>query len=369
MCVHERDRGSFLFFFEHISCSTTSFERKRNNILLKMMDNRFGLLFESDDVTDVREIKETVQKKKVQVQPKIVKPKKIVENASQLQLPQKPNDEKKVLKEEKENRGKKTAEKKFTANGEKVERKPRENQRFNQRRNDQQQPRAGKREFDRQSGSDKTGVKAVEKRNGAGAHNWGSAKQDIDMNLEGLQKDQQPQTEEEQTTTTSPAKEEVVVEPKVLTLDEWRAQQELKRGAKPQYNIRKAGEGEDLSPQWEKMVALKKNSKKTDEEEFEYDPSLYPQRVGRLQRILDIQFNFNDGRRGGGAAGAGGRFRNKKPGNNAAGNAGAPPFTAGGGGGNNNNNENVKFTRAKRDVKREQNAPKVDDVRQFPTLS
>lgn len=31
----------------------------------------------------------------------------------------------------------------------------------------------GKREFDRQSGSDKTGVKAVDKREGAGAHNWG----------------------------------------------------------------------------------------------------------------------------------------------------------------------------------------------------
>lgn len=36
---------------------------------------------------------------------------------------------------------------------------------------------------DRQSGSDKTGVKAVDKRDGAGAHNWGTHKQDIeDMN-------------------------------------------------------------------------------------------------------------------------------------------------------------------------------------------
>ncbi|KAL5278695.1 SERBP1 family protein [Megaselia abdita] len=341
-----------------------------------MMDNRFGLLFESDDVSDVRETKETVQKKKVQVQPKVAvkQPvKKIVEK--QAQQPQKPqNDEKKGLKEEKENRGKKIGEKKFAANGEKiVERKPRENQRYNQRnRNDQQQPRAGKREFDRQSGSDKTGVKAVEKRNGAGAHNWGSAKQDIEMNLEGgpnqnQTKDQQPQnadTDEQ----TAPAKEESIVEPKVLTLDEYKAQQELKRGAKPQYNIRKAGEGEDLSPQWEKMVALKKASKKTDEEEFEYDPSLYPQRVGRLQRIVDIQFNFNDGRRGGGAgAGPGGRFRNKKPGvggGNASDGPRGPPREPG-----NQNTENVKFTRAKREVKREQNAPKVDDVRQFPTLS
>lgn len=38
----------------------------------------------------------------------------------------------------------------------------------------------GKREFDRQSGSDKTGVKAVDKREGNGPHNWGSVKQDIE---------------------------------------------------------------------------------------------------------------------------------------------------------------------------------------------
>jgi plasminogen activator inhibitor 1 RNA-binding protein len=38
----------------------------------------------------------------------------------------------------------------------------------------------GKREFDRQSGSEKTGVKAIDKKDGAGAHNWGSAKQDAE---------------------------------------------------------------------------------------------------------------------------------------------------------------------------------------------
>ena len=36
---------------------------------------------------------------------------------------------------------------------------------------------------DRQSGSDKTGVKPIDKRGGEGAHNWGTHKQDIeDMN-------------------------------------------------------------------------------------------------------------------------------------------------------------------------------------------
>lgn len=41
----------------------------------------------------------------------------------------------------------------------------------------------------------------------------------------------------EQTTEQTPAEEEV----KELTLDEWKAQQQQR--AKPQFNIRKAGEG------------------------------------------------------------------------------------------------------------------------------
>lgn len=38
----------------------------------------------------------------------------------------------------------------------------------------------GKREFDRQSGSDRSGVKAVDKRDGAGSHNWGTMKDDME---------------------------------------------------------------------------------------------------------------------------------------------------------------------------------------------
>lgn len=36
----------------------------------------------------------------------------------------------------------------------------------------------GKREFDRQSGSDRTGIKPVDKREGGGAHNWGNPLKD-----------------------------------------------------------------------------------------------------------------------------------------------------------------------------------------------
>lgn len=51
---------------------------------------------------------------------------------------------------------------------------------------------------------------------------------------------------------TKPVEEEV----KEMTLDEWKAQRAANR-AKPQYNLRKAGEGEDTS-QWTKLVPLDK---------------------------------------------------------------------------------------------------------------
>lgn len=46
------------------------------------------------------------------------------------------------------------------------------------------QDQRGKRDFDRQSGSDKSGVKPVEKREGSGPHNWGSVQDEIEGQLE-----------------------------------------------------------------------------------------------------------------------------------------------------------------------------------------
>ncbi|KAJ8971194.1 hypothetical protein NQ314_000830, partial [Rhamnusium bicolor] len=176
--------------------------------------------------------------------------------------------------------------------------------------------RRGKREFDRQSGSDKThgyrGVKPIDKRDGAGAHNWGSHKDvieeadrpntDADQSWEDVVKPEIVETEkkDEAEVETTPVEEE----PKELTLDEWKAQRAGR--AKPQYNIRKAGEGEDPS-QWKKMFELRKKEKEEESEEEEYDVSEYPQRVGRQKHILDIDIQFNDGRRPGGGRGRGQR--------------------------------------------------------------
>lgn len=55
----------------------------------------------------------------------------------------------------------------------------------------------GKREFDRLSGSDKSGVKPVEKREGSGAHNWGSVQDEIEGQLEPAIAEEVPEGEGE----------------------------------------------------------------------------------------------------------------------------------------------------------------------------
>lgn len=105
-------------------------------------------------------------------------------------------------------------------------------------------------------------------------------------------------------TEEKPAEEET----RELTLDEWKALRQNR--AKPQYNLRKAGEGEDLS-RWKKMYALerkKEGAEEEEEDEEEYDAAEYPQRVGRQKHVLDIEIQFSDSRRStGGGRGRGGR--------------------------------------------------------------
>ncbi|XP_066248308.1 SERPINE1 mRNA-binding protein 1 isoform X2 [Euwallacea similis] len=223
--------------------------------------------------------------------------------------------------------------------------------------------RRGKREFDRQSGSDKThgyrGVKPIEKRDGAGAHNWGSTKDLILSEVDRPSDADQTWGENEKPEISSDIekKEETEVEqtpveeePKELTLDEWKAQRAGR--AKPQYNIRKAGEGEDLS-QWKKMFELKKKEKDEESEEEEYDASEYPQRVGRQKHILDIDIQFYDNRRPGGGRGRGG------------------PRGGRGGARGSRGPAREKEERRFRDEpvdEKAPRAPKVDDERDFPSL-
>lgn len=131
---------------------------------------------------------------------------------------------------------------------------------------------------------------------------WDTDKPEIDLST--------PATEagkEGEVANTSTEEKPVEEESREITLDEWKAKQGTR--AKPQYNLRKAGEGEDLS-RWKKMYALekKKEGEEEDEDDEEYDATDYPQRVGRQKRVFDIDIQFSDNRRGGsGGRGRGGR--------------------------------------------------------------
>lgn len=161
-----------------------------------------------------------------------------------------------------------------------------------------------KRDFDRQSGSDKSGVKPIEKREGSGAHNWGSVQDEIEGQLEpAVEEVTEGEAdvsapgevtevkESEEVAPVAPEEEE----PKELTLDEWKALQGERK--KPEFNIRKPGEGEDNS-QWKKTFVLdKKKDDDEDEDEIIDLTAEYPQRAGRQKR-LDIDIRFADSRRG-----------------------------------------------------------------------
>ncbi|XP_034479174.1 uncharacterized protein LOC117785327 [Drosophila innubila] len=120
---------------------------------------------------------------------------------------------------------------------------------------------------------------------------------------EELQQQEQPQLAEEEDDT------------KYITVEQWRAMHGVR--AKPIYNIRKPGEGEPNKPDWKKMTVLQKKkqqqaNKSEDDNNLEYDATMYPQRVGRLQRIMDIEFKFKDDRRRSGyLSGWSGRAYNK----------------------------------------------------------
>ncbi|KAK2725011.1 SERPINE1 mRNA-binding protein 1-like [Artemia franciscana] len=183
-----------------------------------------------------------------------------------------------------------------------------------------QDPRP-RRDFDRRSGSEQTGVKPTEKKEGGGAHNWGSVRDDIEGQLENapveswgegvpegeavegavIEAGETPVEGEEATEETAAPEG-----PRELTLDEWKALRGQRK--KPEYNLRKPGEGED-GGQWKKAVELKKKEESDEEEEEEEYPGEFLQRAGR-QKHIDIDIRFADSRRGGpGRGGPRGRGR------------------------------------------------------------
>jgi len=186
--------------------------------------------------------------------------------------------------------------------------------------------RFGKREFERHSGSDKTGVKPVVKREGGGAHNWG---QPVDQQWV-LQKESEAPVDQDEsvdagqanTSTTEVTTEEGTGDNQVeetpadeganeMTLDEWKATQEKNR-TKSQFNIRKPNEGHE-DPKWKKMFVLKKTSENENEDDEEESGDEEDHQ--NKKTLVNIEITFGDqsrrgyGGRRGGRGGRGGRGR------------------------------------------------------------
>lgn len=174
-------------------------------------------------------------------------------------------------------------------------------------------PGGDRRQFDRHSSSDKTGVKPTEKRDGSGAHNWGSYKDDVEeqqapnqaeTSAEAPAEDaENPQTEAGEGGEAPVPKEDE--EPKEMTLDEWKALQNQTR-PKSQFNIRRAGEGCD-DKQWKKGVAYKKKNDDEEDESEEEEEEEEEHHGNRKQLVTDIRITFADNPRRGGRGARGGR--------------------------------------------------------------
>lgn len=248
-----------------------------------------------------------------------------------------------------------------------------------------------RRTFDRHSGSDKTGVRATEKREGAGSNNWGDIRSDINQRKEDTIWDEDEfnasgdkaapevpswgdeeavEKKEEvvkgefdnaESKENEPLPEEPVEEAvKEMTLDEWKKEQEAKRVV-PKYNLRKPGEGED-DKQWKKSYVLKKKAKEEDDDQDdEEDDDEEYNRKGNQRMLLDIQINFSDSRRGTRGRGRGGRGAPRTPGREDR-----PREDRGNRGGRGMGRDRE---REPPKGKGQQSAPRVDDFNDFPSLA
>ncbi|KAM9437469.1 intracellular hyaluronan-binding protein 4-like isoform 2-T2 [Salvelinus alpinus] len=169
----------------------------------------------------------------------------------------------------------------------------------------------GKREFERHSGSDRTGVRSEEKRGGSGPRNWGSMRDHISAAADGAAATEGGDGYEVAETGANLAPEnegegEAVVEVAVeMSLDEWKALQEQNR-PKKEFNLRKA---DTIVPS--NSVVIHKSKKQVEEEfeEVEEDDAASLRRPANdITAKLKIDFG-SLGRPSRGTRGRGGRER------------------------------------------------------------
>ncbi|XP_019954687.2 intracellular hyaluronan-binding protein 4-like [Paralichthys olivaceus] len=174
----------------------------------------------------------------------------------------------------------------------------------------------GKREYDRHNG---TGISPEEKRGGRGPWNWGCVEEATSELMEVTSnvpvKAEEPQItvdEENQNLATEEDDGEMVVHVAMeMTLDEWKAMQEISR-PKVEFNIRKS---ENKIPSKAKVIHQSKhpeNLKGTPLEEIEDEGNFLRRSVNDITSLLDINFgSLGRPTRGGRGRGARGGMTNR----------------------------------------------------------
>lgn len=147
------------------------------------------------------------------------------------------------------------------------------------------------RQFDRQSGSDRTGVRAFEKKDGHGKGNWGDQKDELageteNIAPEGETAPAEPEVPREKTAEELAFEAEQEVLAKQKTLKEFRAAQNADA---PKFNTRKAGEG--AADNFGKLIPMKKDVIPDREE----DEVVVIHKASRKQ-VLDISITFRNDR-------------------------------------------------------------------------
>nr|XP_002126647.1 plasminogen activator inhibitor 1 RNA-binding protein [Ciona intestinalis] len=189
-------------------------------------------------------------------------------------------------------------------------------------RNDGRDDR-GKREFDRRSGSDRSGVRPTEKRDGGGPRNWGTPGNEIEEPTEAVNlssedignwadhvENEQSETKKEKSEGEGEEEKEEEEQEVEMTLDEWKAAQVMK---KQEFNIRKPGEGED-SAKWKGLKLLHPSARSNDNQEpgLQEDNS---RRGVQSKPQVEVDIRFTDMPMRGGRGGRGGRGRGGYRGN------------------------------------------------------
>jgi len=195
-------------------------------------------------------------------------------------------------------------------------------------------------------------VKSVEKRGGQGAFNWGSNVEDHQTTEEQQPADFQNDSAENAEETA----EEVPAEPQIVekTYDEF-TKERAARMSKASYttNLRKPNEGEKEDPKLRKAKVIKKKKEEssdehlTEEDESDDEDNKIKK---QLEDALAAQFHFADPRGGpsrGGRGGRGPRGPNRPQ----------QPNVPVADGGNRRRND------------RQNNAPRVEDLNDFPSLA